>query len=69
VVAVLDERLGLPPVTWPRAARAGVHLVHALRPHTPVPEGVSMLDLAAPAWSATAVDQTYVRALNEYLGD
>ena len=51
VVAVLDERLGLPPAAWPQAVRAGVHVVHLLEPRTPVPAGVSTLDVGEPTWS------------------
>jgi len=69
VVAVLDERLAITPVAWPQAARAGVHLVYALRPHTPDPAGVSTLDVGQPTWSATTVDQAYLRTLTGYLGD
>jgi hypothetical protein len=69
VVAVLDERLGITPVPWPQAAHAGVHLVYALRPQTPDPDGVVTLDLASPAWSPTSVDQAYVRDLSDDLPD
>ena len=56
-------------MAWAQAARSGVHLIYALRPQTPDPDGVRTLDLASPDWSPTAVDQAYVRDLSDALPD